>query len=141
MNVATPQLLFELIRRGVELAPVGLDQLRYRPVDALDDNLRAALVARKQELLPIVRLMCLPPLPAGLWARCASALLSAFSNPEVRADLRELFEEQAAIFEYDGILSRDEAERLSFLQLREASAWQANRSGETQGTARTGNVK
>lgn len=51
------------------------------------------------------------------WARRASSLLNAITDPTLRADLRERFEERAGIIEFDGNLPRDEAERLAYEEL------------------------
>jgi hypothetical protein len=56
------------------------------------------------------------------WSRRAAALLAGIENVERRADLRERFEERAGIMEYDGILPRDEAERLAFEDLSQLVA-------------------
>ena len=52
------------------------------------------------------------------WARRAAALLAQVRDAELRADLRDRFDERAAICELDGNLSRGEAERLAFDELR-----------------------
>ena len=57
---------------------------------------------------------------AGYWARRAAALLSGVADPDLRADLRELFEHRAAVCEFDGGLSRTDAERLAFGELQAA---------------------
>lgn len=59
-------------------------------------------------------------IPADLWYRAAVALIERESCPERRAALRAAFEERAAVCEYDGGLSRPEAERLAFRELRQA---------------------
>ena len=51
------------------------------------------------------------------WGRRAAALLALIQDEQVRADLRERFEERAGIMEYDGNLPRDEAERLAYEEL------------------------
>lgn len=58
--------------------------------------------------------------PAGWWARWAAGVLELIDDPLLRADLREAFEERSAIAEYDGGLSRDEAERVAFLEIERA---------------------
>lgn len=52
-SVTAETLLRELAARGVELVPVG-DRLRYRPVEAVDDTLRAEMKRRKPELLALL---------------------------------------------------------------------------------------
>jgi hypothetical protein len=56
--------------------------------------------------------------PQDLWYRAALALIEQQSDAERRAELRERFEHRAAVMEYDGGLSRQEAERLAFRELR-----------------------
>ncbi len=57
-----------------------------------------------------------------LWARRAAALLSGVADPDLRADLRELFEHRAAVCEFEGRLSRADAERIAFGELQRATA-------------------
>ena len=52
--------------------------------------------------------------PVDYWARQAAALLASVADLDRRADLRELFEHRAGVCEYDGELSRADAERLAF---------------------------
>lgn len=60
------------------------------------------------------------PIPPDTWYRAAVALIEREPDPERRSDLRSAFEERAAIVEYDGGLSRPDAERLAFRELRAA---------------------
>lgn len=57
-------------------------------------------------------------LPPDLWYRAAVALIEQQPDPDQRADLRERFEHRAAVAEYDGMLAREDAERLAFRELR-----------------------
>lgn len=66
-------------------------------------------------------------IPPNLWYRAAVALIERQPCPERRAALRAMFEERAAVCEYDGGLSRPEAERLAFRELREAVGFHAPR--------------
>ena len=92
--------------------------------DALDVDGPADVLAPWLTLLR----SCKPGLLAALrsgdvpsaWARRASALLAGIEDAERRAELRDGFEERAAIVEYDGGLSREEAERLAFEELTAA---------------------
>ena len=52
------------------------------------------------------------------WAKRAAVLLASIDDADRRADLRECFEERAAICEYHGGMSRDEAERMAFEEIR-----------------------
>lgn len=56
--------------------------------------------------------------PPNLWYRAALKLIEQVVDPDRRADLRMTFEERAAICEYDGNLSRPEAERIAFKEVR-----------------------
>lgn len=116
MNASAATLLAELLHRGVELEVSG-DRLRYRPTHVVDAALRRSLVEHRRSLLSLVCYMSVAPLPAGTWGRCASALLARVSHDGERAALRERFEERAAICQFDGKLSVDEAERMAFMQL------------------------
>lgn len=59
-------------------------------------------------------------IPPDLWDKAALSLIEREPCPERRAALREAYETRAAVAEYDGGLSRAEAERLAFRELREA---------------------
>ncbi len=48
------------------------------------------------------------------WAAAAGRLLSSCPDTDIREDLEDLFEETAAVLEYDQELSRAEAEELAF---------------------------
>jgi hypothetical protein len=62
---------------------------------------------------------CIPnEVPKDFWYRAALKLIDSVSDPDHRVDLRLVFEERAAICEYDGNLSRPEAERIAFHELR-----------------------
>ena len=54
------------------------------------------------------------------WARQAAGLLATIADPDLRVDLRELFEHRAAVCEFDGGLSRADAERIAFTELQAA---------------------
>jgi len=63
--------------------------------------------------------ICKAAIPPDLWYRAAVALIEKQPDPDRRANLRERFEHRAAVAEYDGGLSRPEAERLAFRELRQ----------------------
>ena len=67
--------LFELLHRGVALTVVD-GRLRVWPASALDDGLRAAVARDKPQLVAWLGWLPAPADRAGLWARCASALLA-----------------------------------------------------------------
>lgn len=99
------ELLEDLKKRGVDLEPEG-DSLRYRgPAGALTPSLRQALATHKAEVLSHLRgvVVVLPP-HVGDW-------------PE---EWLEAFIERAGIMEFDGGLSRPEAERRAEELVREA---------------------
>ena len=86
-------LLVDLIGRGIELRAEG-ERLRFRPVTAMTPELAERVKAHKAELLD---------------------LLNPASMPDIQPDdlpetWRELYEERAAIREYDGEQSREHAE-------------------------------
>lgn len=66
-----------------------------------------------------VRTFCLPlsTRTAGAWAQRAALFLANIPDTELRADLRERFEERAGIMECNGNLGRDEAERVAYEDL------------------------
>jgi len=57
-------------------------------------------------------------IPPDLWFRASIVLIDRQPDPDRRAELRESFEYRAALSQYDGGLSRTEAERLAFRELR-----------------------
>jgi hypothetical protein len=54
------------------------------------------------------------------WARQAASLLAQVRDDALRDDLRQRFDERAAICEIDGELTRTEAERIAFESLVQA---------------------
>jgi hypothetical protein len=110
--VSPAALLDKLIRLGVKLEP----RLRVEaPAGKLNADLRRALADHKAELLAL-----LAADDPGRWERQALALIDAEPDPDRRADLRELFEHRAGVAEYCGRLSRQDAERLAYGELRQA---------------------
>lgn len=98
------ELLEDLKKRGVDLEPEG-DSLRYRgPAGALTPSLRQALATHKAEVLSHLRGEVDLPAHVGDW-------------PE---EWLEVYIERAAIAEFDGGLSRAEAERRAEELVREA---------------------
>lgn len=51
------------------------------------------------------------------WAKQAAALLAQVQDNDLRADLRDHFEERAGICEYDGGSTREIAEQQAYLEL------------------------
>ena len=56
----------------------------------------------------------------GHWAQQAAALLGGVDDADRRTDLQELFEERAAICEFEGCQSRTDAERLAYYEMKAA---------------------
>ncbi|MCH7884414.1 MAG: hypothetical protein IIC01_04110 [Planctomycetes bacterium] len=110
----TGEVLLEQLReRDIRLSANGDRLVVDAPRGALTEQLRGTLREHKAELLAIVT-------APDLWARRAAALLSGVADPDLRADLRELFEHRAAVCEFDGGLSRTDAERVAFGELQAA---------------------
>lgn len=105
-------LLDDLQRRGVELQAAG-DKLRYRPADAVPDGLRERLARHKPELLGRLR--------AGNgttdWADDARKVIAMLTDPALRSDMTDHYEETAATVEHEASLSRHEAQMQAFGQL------------------------
>jgi len=59
-------------------------------------------------------------IPPDLFYRAAVVLIEQQPDPDERAELRERFELRAAVAEYHGELSRQEAERVAFRELRQS---------------------
>lgn len=59
------------------------------------------------------------PSPPDLFDRAAIALIEREPDPEVRAELRERYELRAALAQFQGGMSRPNAERLAFRSLRQ----------------------
>lgn len=106
--MTTMALLDELHAHDVHLAVQGARLTYDAPVGALTPDLRASLVTRKPEVLAVL---------GGDWYGAAAALLDQVNDPDRRDDLRFIFEERAAIAEYDGNLPRIEAERVAYMDL------------------------
>ncbi|HEX8523293.1 MAG TPA: hypothetical protein VF669_13635 [Tepidisphaeraceae bacterium] len=66
---------------------------------------------RKSELLAMLR---------GDYTSAAAALLLKVEDPEEREELAYLFDERAGICQYEGGMSRPEAERQAYLELVDA---------------------
>lgn len=147
-----------LAAAGLELAVDG-DRILYRPVAAMTPELAAAVGACKPDLLALLagsgpgwsaaELLVLAgadlspaEVPAITAAKAAFAGLCGLTlvgfEPHAKADSpehlsdawRELYEERAAIMEYDGNLPREVAEALA---LADMVAWMS----DVNGTRRT----
>lgn len=110
MTTAT-ELVTDLQSRGVTLCACGEDLLYDAPAGVMTLELKAELARRKPELLALLR-------QPGRWGRWAAALVRLVTtDPDRRADLMELFDERAGIYEYEGNLPREEAERRALRRL------------------------
>ena len=150
-------LLAELAARGVELAIEG-GRLRYRPAAAVPPSLAERLSACGMEiknliapgygtgeLAVLVRAGLAPadvPMVAALKGTMAPmgplVVTAVESDAPIAMDLspddREVFEERAAILEFEHCMPRERAERLALLDIR---AWM---SGARGGGAQNGQV-
>ena len=130
----TPEALLSwLAVRGVRLYVNGGTLRARAPKGVLTASLIEHLRSRKPELTAFVALNWISEprsqaggfvksedLNANVWARRAAALLAAVSDADRRADFREVFEHRAGVAEFDGGLSRTEAERSAYAELRAA---------------------
>jgi len=89
--------------------PTNRDRLTFdAPAGTLTPDLRGLMKARKPELLAVVR---------GDYLRAALAMVLDEPEPDRQNALAEWFDEQAGIGEYDGSMSRGEAERSAYIAL------------------------
>lgn len=61
-------------------------------------------------------------IPPDLWYRAALVLIERQPDATRRAELRAQFEHRAAMGQYEGGLTRPEAERVAFRELRQKAA-------------------
>jgi len=99
-------------RLGIEMRVAG-GVIECAPRGALPDELRRRIIENKTELIEVL-------FKPSEWTRKAAGLLSQVGGTDLRADLRFCFEERSAIAEYDGELSRDDAEKLAYHELLRA---------------------
>lgn len=154
MSPALADALALLSRAGLELAADG-ERVLFRPVAAMTPELAAAVRACKPELLAllagagegwsaaellVLAFASLSPadVPQVAAAKAAFAGLggltlvglepraSVQSPADLPEDWRELYEERAAVMEFDGNLPRERAEALA---LADILAWMSDVSG------------
>lgn len=106
-------LLSDLRSKGIRLTGVGGNLVVEGPVHLISNDVWKALKTHKPQLLPLV---------TPRWSQKASTLLSRIDDVQERSNLRYVYEERAAIHQYDGGLPEDEAERLAFEYLRQLVA-------------------
>ena len=104
-TISMPELLAELQRRRVVLAvnPNRPDRLRYHPIAAVTDDLAELLRQHKPALLTMLRPSDLPS-DITDWPDC----------------WRQEYEERAAIMEFDGNLSYEQAQGEAEIVVRAA---------------------
>lgn len=103
------RLIVDLAKAGITLAVRGDKLIVNGPQHLLTEHVLRQLKTHKAAIMPLVKVD---------WARRTAYLLNKVNDPDRRADLREQFEERAAIAEIDGGLPRDEAERIGYEQIR-----------------------
>jgi hypothetical protein len=102
------KLLADLRRGCVSFTAQG-DRLAFdAPAGAMTPAVRAMVTARKPELLAVL---------AGNYLQAALAMVLNEPDPDRRNALAEWFDERAGICQYDGGMSRGEAERSAYIHL------------------------
>jgi hypothetical protein len=105
--MTTARMLFHRCRKaGIALAVDG-DGIAFDAPPGVVvpvDDLRAC----KAELLAVLR---------GDYLNAAAALVKRVADPDERADLAYRFDERAGICEFDGNMSRSQAERQAYIEL------------------------
>jgi hypothetical protein len=98
-------LITDLARHEISLSVNG-EKLRVEgPAELLTAELRALLAPRKPELMAVL---------TGDWCGAAAAVFGTICDVEIRGDVQHRFDERAGICEYDGGVSRADAERMAF---------------------------
>lgn len=113
MTAAASSLLAELNHLGVELVAEG-ERLRYRPRQVITADMATRMKAHKAELLALLAQTA----PARSSVTFDDAV-DVSSPADLPMDWRIEFEERAAILEYDGGLSRDEADEQALHEIVE----------------------
>lgn len=120
-------LLAHLRRAGVLLTAKG-DRLAFdAPAGAMTPEVVAMLKARKPELLAVLR---------GDYLHAAAALVLSIPDSRQRAALAHLFDERTGICQYDGNMSRGEAERAAYRDLARTVSDPTHNAGRTSIHAR-----
>ena len=108
ISTSVPRLLAGFRQADVVLTANG-DRLAFdAPAGVITPEMVAVLKARKGELLAVLR---------GDYLAAAAALVLSVPNAVLRDELVQDFDERAAIHEYEGSMTRREAERLAYHEL------------------------
>lgn len=102
-------LLDDLQRRGIELQAAG-DKLRYRPVEAVADELRDRLGRHKAKLLERLR----ADADTTDWSADARKVIAEFIDPAVRTALTRYYDVVVEQLEREPDLSRQDAQMQGF---------------------------
>jgi predicted transcriptional regulator len=108
-------VLVELHQRGVEVYIRG-DRFGLRPKGKAPDWLKDVMGQLRAELTDFLSD------PRRRWKEQAEASLTTVNDPDLREDLRHIFDEREAIASVDGQLGDHEAGRLAYEQLAAAVA-------------------
>ena len=106
------KILSEAERLGIRVR-VAVGVIECCPRGALPDELRRRIIENKAELIEVL-------IKPSEWVRRAAAILAEVADNDLRADLRYCYEERCGIAEYDGELSRPDAEKLAYHELLRA---------------------
>lgn len=117
-------LLVELDRLGISVAPKG-DRIGLRPASRIPADLLAAVRDHKTDLVSMLAD------PRRRWKEQSESLLTTVDDPDLREDLRHIFDEREAIASVDGGLGDDEAGRLAYQQLAGAVVALAGEEDQT----------
>lgn len=135
LNLDVAALLTELNRRGIEIRLHG-DKIRYRPRSAMTSELAHQMKARRKDLLHALKAgaagetalveACTDP-NAPDWVRDAGDAVGQSDTPSLAefrhftdpAVAHEIWTERAAICEFDGGLSRRDAEAMAWGEVHE----------------------
>jgi len=120
-------VLVELHQRGIEVSIRG-DRFGLRPKGQAPDWLKGVMGQLRAELTDLLSD------PRRRWKEQAQALLTTVDDPDLREDLRHIFDEREAIASVDGGLDDDEAGRLAYRQLAGAVAALDQQGEQTSGT-------
>lgn len=111
---AAALLIFDLTQAGVSLTAKGDQLVFHAPPDRpLTQAQAVELMRLRPRIIPLLQALRTPANELAAW-------LNTIGNADRRADLRQRWEERAAILEYDCRMSRPEAEAMALADLRKA---------------------